>query len=122
MVTRLYDSALDGTGLNVTQFSLLRTVSRLDRPYISSLAEAAGLDRSTLGRNLRPLEKAGLIEFGQGQDARTRLVCLTKKGARALTGAISQWQHAQDQMSKTLGKEKLTALESLLEEVVASQT
>ncbi|MCB1787001.1 MAG: MarR family transcriptional regulator, partial [Gammaproteobacteria bacterium] len=60
-VTRLYDEALAATGLTVTQFSLLRTISRLDEPYITTLAEATGLERSTLGRNLRPLEKAGLV-------------------------------------------------------------
>lgn len=55
-VSRYYDGALDGFGINVAQYSLLSNLARLDQPSISSLAEAMGLDRSTLGRNLRVLE------------------------------------------------------------------
>jgi DNA-binding MarR family transcriptional regulator len=119
-VTRHYDLALAESGLTTTQFSLMRTISRLDQPYISTLADATGLERSTLGRNLRPLEKAGLVEFGQGEDARTRLVRLTRKGKRTLNDAVAQWQVAQDRLNAVLGDKKLTALESLLDEVIAS--
>lgn len=119
-VTRLYDQALTESGLTVAQFSLLRTISRLEQPYISTLAEATGLERSTLGRNLRPLDKAGLVEFGRGEDARTRLVWLSRKGKRTLNDAMPHWQTAQNQLSALLGDEQLTALESLLDDVIAS--
>jgi len=118
-VTRRYDEALVGSGLTVTQFSLLRTISRLDQPHISALAEATGLERSTLGRNLRPLENAGLVEFSQGEDARTRLVRLSRKGKQALNDAMPQWQAAQETLNAVLGEKKLTTLETLLDEVVA---
>ena len=116
-VTRLYDQALGESGLTATQFSLLRTISRLEQPYISILAEATGLDRSTLGRNLRPLEKAGLVEFGIGEDARTRRVRLSRSGKRTLDRAVSRWQAAQDRLNAALGAEKLSALETLLDDV-----
>ena len=119
-VTRQYDQALAGSGLTTTQFSLLRTISRLEQPYISTLADATGLERSTLGRNLRPLENAGLVEFGQGKDARTRLVRLSRKGKRTLDNALPQWQAAQDRMKVVLGDKKLYELETLLDEVIAS--
>lgn len=117
--TRLYDEALAESGLTVTQFSLLRTISRLEQPHISALAEATGLERSTLGRNLLPLEKAGLVEFVRGGDARTRLVRLSRKGARTLDRAMAPWQAAQDRLESTLGAEKLALLEALLDEVIA---
>jgi DNA-binding MarR family transcriptional regulator len=98
----------------------MRTISRLERPHISVLAEATGLERSTLGRNLRPLEKAGLVEFCQGEDARTRLVRLSPRGKRTLGGAIPKWQAAQGKLKVMLGNEKLSALELLLDDVVAS--
>ncbi len=118
-LTRLYDAALAETGLTVTQFSLLRTISRLEQPYITTLAEATGLERSTLGRNLRPLERAGLIEFTAGDDGRTRLVRLSRAGRRTLGRAIPLWQHAQDQVHKSLGERKIAALTALLEDVIA---
>lgn len=117
-VTRIYDEALEGSGLTTTQFSLLRTISRLEKPYISALAEATGLERSTLGRNLRPLEKAGLIEFTQGQDARRRLVQLSRSGENAVEAAIPQWQLAQEKVNVILGDQKLAELEVLLENII----
>lgn len=119
-VTRLYDEALAKSGLSVAQFSLMRTISRLEQPYISTLADATGLDRSTLGRNLRPLEKAGLVAFAQGDDARTRLVRLSHKGRRTLDGAIPRWQLAQKQLGAAIGDKQLTALEKLLDDVIAA--
>lgn len=119
-VTRLYDEALQGTDLTVTQFSLMRSISRLDSPYISSLAEATGLERSTLGRNLRPLEKAGLVQFSQGDDARQRVVKLSRKGRKTLEDAVPQWQMAQDQMATILTDKQLAELEVLLDAVTTA--
>ncbi len=119
-VTRLYDEALAATGLTVTQFSLLRTISRLDEPYITTLAEATGLERSTLGRNLRPLEKAGLVVFLPGRDSRTRLVRLSRQGMRALDRAIPQWEAAQKKVAGLLGDGHVEQLTTLLEELIDS--
>jgi DNA-binding MarR family transcriptional regulator len=73
-VSRHYDGALDGFGINVAQYSLLCNLQRLDQPSISTLAEAMGLDRSTLGRNLRVLEGEGLVMLVEGEDMRNRIV------------------------------------------------
>lgn len=118
-MTRLYDEALAESHLTVTQFSLLRTMSRLDAPYISTLANATGLERSTLGRNLRPLERAGLIAFGQGSDGRTRVVRLTRRGTQTLQRAIPRWEAAQARVDAALGERKAEQLAQLLEEVTA---
>jgi DNA-binding MarR family transcriptional regulator len=83
-VSRHYDEALAGFGVNVAQFSLLRHLQRLDRPSITSLAEAMGLERSTLGRNLRVLEAEGLVRLADGDDQRNRLVLLTEAGRARL--------------------------------------
>ncbi len=88
-VSKLYDDALSAVGLNVAQYSLLRHLQRLDRPCITSLAEAMGLDRSTLGRNLRVLEGKGLVALADGEDQRNRLVCLTAQGRDCLPGGWS---------------------------------
>lgn len=83
-VSRHYDEALAGFGVNVAQFSLLRHLQRLDRPSITALAEAMGLERSTLGRNLRVLEADGLVALGEGDDQRNRVVLLTEAGKQLL--------------------------------------
>lgn len=111
-LTESYDQALAPSGLKVTQFSLMRMVSRLDAPTISALAEATGLDRSTLGRNLRVLQKDGWASLSAGTDERTRLVTLTKAGQLALLRAVPLWDAAQAQVRATYPPALLQALAS----------
>ncbi|HGM5580174.1 TPA: MarR family winged helix-turn-helix transcriptional regulator [Pseudomonas putida] len=114
-VSRHYDEALAGFGINVAQFSLLRHLQRLDQPSITSLAEAMGLDRSTLGRNLRVLEADDLVRLGEGSDQRNRLVCLTEAGTRCLAAAHPAWERAQLQLVEQLGEGQRDELVRLLE-------
>ena len=94
-VSRLYDDALSGVGLNAAQYSLLRHLQRLDQPSITDLSEAMGLERSTLGRNLRVLEGRSLVTLQGGTDQRHRLVGLTEAGERLLGDALDAWQGVQ---------------------------
>ncbi len=116
-VSRHYDEALDGFGINVAQFSLLRHLQRLDKPSISSLAEAMGLDRSTLGRNLKVLEAEGLVAMAEGDDLRNRLVLLTEQGKARLLAAEPAWEQAQERLVDTLGEAQRDELVRLLKQL-----
>ncbi|NBF08504.1 MarR family winged helix-turn-helix transcriptional regulator [Pseudomonas sp. Fl4BN1] len=116
-VSRYYDGVLDGFGINVAQYSLLNNLLRLDQPSISSLAEAMGLDRSTLGRNVRVLEAAGLVRLMEGDDQRNRLVQLTEAGRERLIAALPVWEAAQQRLIDRLGAEKRETLLALLNEL-----
>ncbi|MCG8295327.1 MarR family winged helix-turn-helix transcriptional regulator [Pseudomonas entomophila] len=114
-VSRHYDEALAGFGINVAQFSLLRHLQRLDRPSITSLAEAMGLERSTLGRNLRVLEADGLVQLADGDDQRNRVVLLSEAGRARLEAAQPAWEQAQAQLVEQLGEDQRDALVRMLE-------
>ncbi|AXM96043.1 MarR family winged helix-turn-helix transcriptional regulator [Pseudomonas plecoglossicida] len=114
-VSRHYDEALAGFDINVAQFSLLRHLQRLDRPSITSLAEAMGLERSTLGRNLRVLEAEGLVALIDGDDQRNRVVLLTEAGAARLRLAHPAWEQAQQSLVEHLGEGQRDELVRLLE-------
>ena len=114
-VSRHYDEALERFGINVAQFSLLRHLQRLDQPSISTLAEAMGLDRSTLGRNLRVLEADGLVALAEGSDLRNRLVLLTEQGRARLSAATPAWEQAQEALVADLGEAQRDELVRLLE-------
>lgn len=116
-VSRHYDEALEGFGINVAQFSLLRHLQRLDKPSISTLAEAMGLERSTLGRNLKVLEADGLVALAEGSDLRNRVVLLTAEGAERLRLAEPAWEKAQAGLVETLGADQRDALIRLLEQL-----
>lgn len=95
-VTAAYDAALAPSGLRVTQFSVLRTLARLGPLTITRLAAEAALDRSTMGRNLDPLERRGLVRFAANEaDQRERLAHLTPAGSEAIEAALPRWREAQ---------------------------
>ena len=116
-VSRLYDDALQPLGLNVAQYSLLSHLQRLEQPSISELADAMGLDRSTLGRNLKVLEGEGLVQMGEGSDLRSRKVQLSAQGATRFEHAAQAWKDAQGQVAARLGAEKREALWLLLDDL-----
>ena len=116
-VSKLYDDALMGVGLNVAQYALLKNLQRLEQPSITSLAEALGLERSTLGRNLRVLEGKGLVVLAGGADQRNRLVALTAQGKTCLEQALPAWQQVQEQLARRIGPQQKAALLALLDEL-----
>ena len=84
-VSQLYDDAFRPIGLKATQFGLLVATGTLSPITINRLADANVMDRTTLTRNLRPLERQGLLRIRSGKDRREREVSITKRGQALLT-------------------------------------
>ncbi len=101
-VTAVYDDALRPVGLRVTQFSLLARASSMGPVESWRLSEALGLDKTTLPRNLRPLERRRLITIEPGEDRRTRLVRVTPAGEKLLKEAAAYWRSVQASFKKRL--------------------
>ena len=118
-VTQLYDEMLKDAGLKATQFSLLVTVSIADSTTIADLAQTMVIDRTTLTRNLGPLEKRGLIKTAPGSDRRTRLVTMTSRGQKRLARALPLWEEAQKKMISGLGQDNFDELLQLLSRSVS---
>ena len=94
-ITAFMEAAMRGTGLSSPQFGLLAHIAASPEGTIGSLAERLGLDQSTLSRNLRGLERDGLVEIVVAEeDLRRRAVWLTEGGARRLEAAIPAWREA----------------------------
>ena len=104
--TQIYDEALEPSGLKITMFRLLRRISEAGQPTISELARIVDLDRSTLGRNLKVLERSGHVQLSGGQDERSKIVSLTAKGRARFERALPLWAKAQRTMQARLGDEK----------------
>jgi DNA-binding MarR family transcriptional regulator len=81
-----------------------------------------GMDRSTLGRNILPLERDGLITIGQAEaDQRSKEVKLTAAGAEKQRSGLKHWQAAQAGFEKSFGPKRAAELRALLGAVVASE-
>ena len=108
--TERYDAHLAPSGLKVTMFRLLSLASKAEEPTITSLARILGLERSTVGRNLKVLERQGLIALKGGTDERAKFIDVTPKGLTAIEAAQPLWQAAQNEMRQALGEEDADAL------------
>ena len=102
-VTRLYDEELRDSGLRATQVSVLVAIAVDEVMSIAALAKFMGMDRSTLTRNLRPLERDGLVKLGNEGWRRSRTVEVTKKGRSRLKDALPLWEKAQAALRRKLG-------------------
>jgi DNA-binding MarR family transcriptional regulator len=114
-----YDTRLRPVGLKTTQFSLLARLAWLGPVRPVDLAEAMGVDASTLTRNLKVLAQAGWLIQAPGADARSRLLSLTDAGRAKLAEARGPWREAQAALAERLGAERLTALHALIDESLA---
>lgn len=120
-ITNAYDAALAPTGLRVTQFSILLTLSARSPMTVNQLAAALVLDRTTLTRNLKPLERDELLATAPGEhDGRERLIALTPAGRARLAEAMPPWRAAQKAFERQIGKMKTTELRALLRSVLES--
>lgn len=117
-VTQLYDEVLQPCGLRSTQFNLLVAVALAGEAPVKRLAEALVMDRTTLTRNLKPLESQGLLTIDAGTDRRKHLVRLTERGHQALVSALPYWEQAQERVVTRLGQAQWQALQASLKAAV----
>ena len=120
-VTQFYDQLLAASGLRTTQFSMLARLRSKGPMTINALAAEMVMDRTTLGRNIQPLERDGLILIRQGAaDRRNKELHLTESGVARLRAGIKLWAEAQARFEAAFGGERSGELRDLLRMVVAT--
>ncbi len=120
-VTQFYDQLFAPIGLRATQYAILSRL-RHDGPMtINALATALVMDRTTLGRNILPLQRDGLIEVvASPRDRRRRELCLTAAGSERQRAGGACWTVAQQRFDAVFGRTRAAELRDLLREVAAS--
>ena len=122
-ISSIYDAALAPAGIKITQFSLLRAVERREPVAISELADEVVLDRTTLARNLAPLERDGLLLLSAGADQRVTEVSLTRKGRERIERALPLWAATQSEVSRLLSPGRIAQIQEIaLEATQAAST
>src|SRR5712672_4506715 len=121
-ITQFYDHFLAPSGLRTTQFSILAKLRRLDPMTINALAAEMVMDRTTLGRNILPLERDGLIAVEKGsRDRRSKDLRLTEAGAARFRAAGKGWAQAQRQFVKAFGEKRTADMRAILHAVTATE-
>ena len=114
-VTRFYDAFLSPAGLRATQFSILAKLRQRGPLTITALAAEMVMDRTTLGRNIRPLQRKGLVAVVSGRrDHRSKELHLTETGLERLRAAGAPWREAQQRFEALFGIERAFALRQFL--------
>jgi DNA-binding MarR family transcriptional regulator len=118
-VSKIYAGAFAGLGLTATQLAIL-VATRLHGPVpLSRLAEGLGLDRTSLYRAVRPLERKGYLQTLAGRTERERIATVTAKGERLLQEALPIWESTQRRFVDALGARTWLTLASAMKQVLA---
>jgi DNA-binding MarR family transcriptional regulator len=121
-VTQFYDHFLTPSGLRTTQYSILARLQRKGAMTINALAAELVMDRTTLGRNILPLQRDGLIAVGPGKsDRRSKELRLTGSGAARFRAALKGWREAQARFETAFGAKRAKELRALLHEVATNE-
>jgi DNA-binding MarR family transcriptional regulator len=109
-LTRIYDRALEPAGIRTTQFSVLARLLEEGPLPLTHLAGRLAMDRTTLARDLRPLERRGLVAISVGTDRRVRMAELTPAGRRLVDEVRPLWKQVQRDVRAQLGPDHVARL------------
>ena len=113
-ISKIYDNALKTSGLKITQYAILKYISILKKTNLKNLSIAMDYNRSTLGRNIRILERKKLIRFDKGKDKREVEITISNDGIKIFKIARQSWENINNQISENFGKNKIKMLEKIL--------
>jgi DNA-binding MarR family transcriptional regulator len=118
-ITALYERASEPLGIRATQLTLLVGVVEADGAPFGALAEALGMDRTTLARELALLEKEGLVEIYAGADRRRRCARLTPRGRSVVKNGLPIWAHVHDHVQRAVSEPRFAELRAALQEIAS---
>ena len=122
LMSKAYDDALRPTGLRASQCAVLAAIAAMGNgnssASITELAQAIHMDRSTLKRNVTPLETLGLVSVAAEGWRRSRSLSITDKGKAALEAAVPLWEGAQKRLKKLLGADAWSSVHDSLDNLI----
>jgi len=122
LVTQFYDSELRRHGIRPTQGSILASLQARGSWTMAALSDWLGVDRTTLVRNLGPLQRDGLVQVGGGGRGKLVELAITPKGRKQIEKLTPAWKSAQSAAVKTLGAKRWAAILSDLEAAASALT
>ena len=106
-ITNIYDEFLKPSNLNVTQYSLISNLKRVQPIKMNDFSKVVKLDRTTLVRNLKPLINLSLIEIRSIDKSKAQLLELSQKGIELRNEGYKYWQKAQEYIEQTINHAEL---------------
>jgi DNA-binding MarR family transcriptional regulator len=116
VITQCFDAELRQYGIRVTQTPILGALQAKSGWSMAELSDWLGMERTTLVRNLRPLQREGLVEISGGGRGGHVELAITAKGRAALSEMLPGWRSAQQRVVATLGPKRWSAILGDLEQ------
>ncbi|MGU7770539.1 MarR family winged helix-turn-helix transcriptional regulator [Burkholderia sp. MR1-5-21] len=116
-VTRYYNACFRQFGLTAEQFSLLVGIGAAEGATLVDLAVSAGVDATTLSRNVQNLEGRELVRSEGGRGPAGKRLSLTSSGRRLLLAAFPVWKWAKSELSRHLGEKGLRSATQAMAEL-----
>lgn len=117
-ITQYFDNYFRPYGIRVTQGNILGILNFKGESSITELAEFLFMDRTTLTRNIKPLQKKGLLAVNSGSDKRTKILTITDKGSELIQKVFPHWKEANQHFINGMGNKNWTELNDRLSEVL----
>ena len=119
-LTRYYNACFKPLGLTAEQFSLLVGIGAAEGATVVELAEEAGVDPTTLSRNVRNLESRSLVRAEGGRGRAGKRLALTASGRRLVVEAFPVWDWAKAELARRMGDEKLGSARQAMAELATA--
>jgi DNA-binding MarR family transcriptional regulator len=118
-ITRFYDACLSESGIRVTQYAILGHLKHRGPKTMLELADLMTMDRATVGHNLRPLERDGLVTIEVSKtDRRARIVSVTNAGLERIALGRPGWDRAQAEFETQFGVRDAAAMRRMMDQMV----
>jgi DNA-binding MarR family transcriptional regulator len=109
-MTKFFDAELRRHGIRATQSTILLALKARESWTMAELSDALGIERTSLIRNLQPLQRDGLATVeGGGRGGRVELA-VTTKGRKQIEKIMPAWRAAQNAAVKTLGEQRWSSI------------
>jgi DNA-binding MarR family transcriptional regulator len=122
VVTQFFDVEMRRHGIRSTQASVLAALHTTGPSNMAELSEILGMERTTLLRNLRPLQRDGLVTVEGGGRGGFVELTLTAKGREQIEKLTPACESAQRAAVKVLGEKRWSALLADLDAVASALT
>jgi DNA-binding MarR family transcriptional regulator len=113
VITGIYDEALSGVGMKVSQFTVLVAVANREKARPAELVKILQMDESTLSRNVERMCARSWLRLEPEGDGRSHRIAVTDKGLALIRMGYPAWQEAQAEVTRMLGEDSVAALRSV---------
>lgn len=122
-VTKLYERHLAPSGVTATQLSILSFLCETPGLSMSELSRIMVMDRTTLLRAIKPLERGGFVTSARKPGgSRWFVFSVSPAGLRKREQALPLWQAAQQEYETLIGAERAASMRRDFHELTSSAT